>query len=119
MLARIAELCAANPVPGSLLDQELQQKKNSLAELQAKIARLPASSLPAKSRRFLRDILRDGDGVSFHRFQIVVWTMVFAVIFIHSVYRDLAMPDFNASLLGLMGISSGTYVGFKFPEKPK
>jgi len=117
--ARITELSAVNPVPGSLLDQELQQKKNSLAELQAKIARLPASPPPAKSRGFRLDILRDGDGISFHRFQIVVWTMVFAIIFIHSVYRDLAMPDFNASLLGLMGISSGTYVGFKFPEKPK
>lgn len=117
--ARIAELSAVNPVPGSLLDQELQQKKNILAELQAKIARLPASPPPAKSRGFRLDILRDGDGISFHRFQIVVWTVVFAIIFIHSVYRDLAMPDFNASLLGLMGISSGTYVGFKFPEKPK
>ena len=29
------------------------------------------------------------------------------------------MPEFDASLLGLMGISSGTYVGFKFPESAR
>jgi hypothetical protein len=119
LTVRIGEISAENPLPGSLLDQELQEKKNNLAEVHAKIARLPALPLPAKSRGFRHDILRDGDGICFHRFQIVVWTMVFAIIFIRSVYRDLAMPDFNASLLGLMGISSGTYVGFKFPEKPK
>jgi hypothetical protein len=28
-------------------------------------------------------------------------------------YRTLAMPDFSGELLALMGISSGTYVGFK------
>ena len=39
------------------------------------------------------------------------------VIFVASVYKDLAMPEFNATLLGLMGISSGTYLGFKVPEK--
>jgi hypothetical protein len=119
LTVRIAELSAENPLPGSSLDQELQEKKNRLAEVHAKIARMPALPPPAKSRGFRHDILRDGDGICFHRFQIVVWTAVFAIIFIRSVYRDLAMPEFNASLLGLMGISSGTYVGFKFPEKPK
>jgi hypothetical protein len=34
-----------------------------------------------------------------------------------SVYKDLAMPEFSATLLGLMGLSSGTYLGFKVPEK--
>jgi hypothetical protein len=27
------------------------------------------------------------------------------------------MPQFNDTLLTLMGISGGTYIGFKFPEK--
>jgi hypothetical protein len=26
------------------------------------------------------------------------------------------MPDFSTNLLGLMGISAGTYLGFKIPE---
>jgi hypothetical protein len=70
-----------------------------------------------KSNGFLRDVLDDGHGISFHRFQMFVWTIVLGVIFCASVYRRLAMPDFSATLLGLMGISSGTYLGFKFPEK--
>ena len=50
---------------------------------------------------------------------MVVWTIVLGVIFAWSVYRNMTMPEFDASLLTLMGISSGTYVGFKFPEKLK
>jgi hypothetical protein len=69
------------------------------------------------SRGFRRDLLWDGDGLSLHRFQIVVWTLVLGFIFVASVYAELAMPDFSATLLGLMGISSGTYLGFKLPER--
>lgn len=69
------------------------------------------------SRGFLRDVLDDGGGISFHRFQMFVWTLVLGWIFGASVYRHLAMPAFSATLLGLLGISSGTYLGFKFPEK--
>lgn len=69
------------------------------------------------SRGFARDILWDGGGLSLHRFQIVVWTLVLGAIFVASVYAELAMPEFSATLLGLMGISSGTYLGFKFPER--
>ena len=29
----------------------------------------------------------------------------------------MAMPEFNETILALMGISSGAYVGFKFPKK--
>ena len=38
-------------------------------------------------------------------------------IFGVSVYGNLAMPEFSSTLLGLMGISSGTYIGFEFPEQ--
>jgi hypothetical protein len=50
---------------------------------------------------------------------MATWTLVLGIIFVRSVYRELTMPDFDTSLLGLMGLSSGTYIGFKFPEKPK
>ena len=73
---------------------------------------------PEPSHGFMTDILSDGDGgVSIHRFQMFAWTLILGVIFVASVYKDLAMPEFNATLLGLMGISSGTYLGFKVPEK--
>lgn len=116
---RIEEIAAANPAEESALQKELQQQKNSFADTVAKLANLPPVLTPAVSKNLLRDILSDGDGISFHRFQIVVWTIVLVFIFVRAAYHDLAMPDFDGSLLGLMGISSGTYLGFKFPEKPK
>lgn len=69
------------------------------------------------SKGFLNDILSDGTGVSFHRFQIVVWTIVLGFIFSRRVLNHLAMPEFGTNLLTLMGISSGTYLGLKLPEQ--
>jgi hypothetical protein len=68
------------------------------------------------SGRFMKDVLEGPTGMSFHRFQMLAWTAVLGVMFCVSVYRTLAMPEFSPSLLALMGISSGTYLGFKFPE---
>ena len=119
LTARINELTAAAPVPGSQLDQELQEKKNSLIEVQAQLAHTAPPLPPAISKGFIHDILSSGEGVGFHRFQMATWTLVLGIIFVRSVYRELTMPDFDTSLLGLMGLSSGTYIGFKFPEKPK
>jgi hypothetical protein len=75
----------------------------------------PAPVLP--SRGFLDDLLTDENGYALHRFQMLVWSIVLFILFWSSVYRHLAMPQFDATVLGLMGISSGTYLGFKLPEK--
>ena len=40
-------------------------------------------------------------------------------VFAISVVKDFVMPEFSSTLLGLMGISSGTYIGFKIPDPPK
>lgn len=66
---------------------------------------------------FLDDLLTDDEGITLHRFQIVVWTIALGVIFCHTVFYKLAMPEFGATELSLMGISAGTYLGFKLPEK--
>jgi hypothetical protein len=68
------------------------------------------------SEGFLKDILSDADGISIHRFQLVVWTIVLTFIFIKEVWGRLAMPDFDSNLLTLQGISAGTYVGLKLAE---
>ena len=62
------------------------------------------------------DILSDANGVSFHRFQNAVWNLVLGIIFVVAVYQSLAMPTFSGTLLSLMGISAGTYLGLKIPE---
>ena len=38
------------------------------------------------------------------------------VIFGEAVRRKLAMPDFDNTVLGLMGLSAGTYLGLKITE---
>lgn len=62
------------------------------------------------------DVLAENNLISFHRFQIFVWTLILGIMFVANVYNELAMPEFSATLLGLLGISAGTYVGFKLPE---
>jgi hypothetical protein len=68
---------------------------------------------------FLQDILSDGNGMNFHRFQLAAWTLVLSIIFMGQVYTDLAMPIFNQTLMGLLGLSAGTYLGLKIPEPTK
>jgi hypothetical protein len=70
---------------------------------------------PETSHGFWRDIA-GGSDVSLHRLQMIGWTAVLSVAFILEVLTKLSIPDFNPTLLGLMGLSAGTYVGFKFPE---
>jgi hypothetical protein len=98
------------------LNKQLQDNRTRLAQITQQIQTLTPSASAGVSKGFLRDILSDSSGYSFHRFQIFAWTIVLGIIFISSVYNNLTMPEFSATLLGLMGISSGTYIGFKFPE---
>ena len=69
------------------------------------------------AQNWLSDLLTDANGISFHRLQMVIWTLVLGIVFIQQVVCNLALPDFDETLLALMGISSGTYLGFKLPEQ--
>jgi hypothetical protein len=119
LISRIKDLKTALFPPVPAVDSELRDKESRLNQVDALLAQLPPDPPPPISKGFLADILNDGEGVSFHRFQIIIWTLVLGAVFVWSVYRKISMPEFDASLLTLMGISSGTYVGFKFPEKLK
>jgi hypothetical protein len=105
------------PPNASDLQAELDAKQVRLNFVNVSLDQLQKQAEPPCSQGFIRDILNDSDGISFHRFQIVVWTIVLGVIFVESVYSRLAMPEFSGTLLALMGISSGTYLGFKGTEK--
>jgi hypothetical protein len=71
----------------------------------------------APSAGFWRDLVCDERGsAALDRFQIIAWTLVLGGIFISSVIWELTMPEFSATMLTLMGISSGAYIGFKFPK---
>jgi hypothetical protein len=110
------------PTPADLsnrdtLNKQQQENRTALAQIDIQIQALTVPVTAAVSGGFLKDILSDSSGYSFHRFQIFAWTIVLGIIFVSSVYNNLNMPEFSATLLGLMGLSSGTYIGFKFPEK--
>ena len=110
---------------GSVTDQanrdamtrQLVEGRTRLSQIDQQLMTMGAEAPPTVSQGFLRDVLSDGSGYSFHRFQIFAWTIVLGIIFLSSVYNNLTMPEFSPTLLGLMGLSAGTYIGFKFPEQ--
>jgi hypothetical protein len=86
------------------------------AEMRLSAAKSDRAKLLNQSEGFFRDIVSDANGVSFHRFQVVAWTFVLTVVFVKDVGSGLAMPDFNATLLGLQGLSAATFLGLKTTE---
>jgi len=52
---------------------------------------------------FINDILSDANGINFHRFQMLGWTLVLAFIFMKEVWEKLGMPTFDGNLLALQG----------------
>ncbi len=65
--------------------------------------------------RALDDLLTEDGAISFHRFQMVAWTLVLGLIFVIHFLENYSLPEFSGTTLALMGISSGTYLGFKLP----
>lgn len=99
--ARAAALAAAQPLPNAVTP--------ALADDLVKRAR-------RENRGFLLDILSDANGVSFHRYQLLVWTVVLAAVFAYVTWRDLALPPLDTGLLGTYFVSAATFIGLKVPE---
>ncbi|MBG1267468.1 hypothetical protein [Nostoc sp. WHI] len=68
------------------------------------------------SQGFLNDILSDINGVNFQRFQTFIWTSAIGLFFVWEVIKNLAMPEFDDTLLTLQGISAATYLGLRGQE---
>ena len=88
------------------------------------VTAIAAEAIPTRGRTntasagFWQDLVTDERGtVALDRFQIVAWTVVLGGVFFFSVLWDLTMPEYSPTMLALMGISSGTYLGFKLPTK--
>jgi hypothetical protein len=95
----------------------LAEKRAKLAEIDKQINEAESGLSKPASETFIKDLLTDVNGITLHRFQMLVWTIVLGIIFCIGIYRNLAMPEFSVTLLALMGISNGTYLGFKIPER--
>lgn len=68
------------------------------------------------SRGFFRDILSDKNGISIHRFQNVVWTIVCMAVFGYKFWTTKSLPTLDPTLIALTGISSATYLTLKVGE---
>ncbi len=79
-------------------------------------ARDPNRIFEPSGGHFFKDIISDDAGYSVHRVQMVIWTVILGIIFIHEVVVEQQMPQFDSNLLLLMGISSTGYVGLKSIE---
>jgi hypothetical protein len=96
---------------------ELAGKQEDLRTVSASIEEATSGLTKPTSEGWWSDLVTDANGPSFHRFQMIAWTVVLGVLFLASVYKSLSMPEFSGTMLALMGISAGTYLGFKIPEK--
>lgn len=99
------------------LEIDEKEKASKLEGLEKAVKEKESYLTKPASEGFWIDILTDKDGVTLHRLQIVLWTIVLGVFFIWEVWDHLLMPVFSTELLALMGISSGAYLGYKIPEK--
>jgi hypothetical protein len=106
---KIEKFDVATDTANSAADHQI-----NVAERNAKHSQL--RKLNRACEGFFKDILSDANGVSLHRFQITAWTLVLGFVFVSQVFRDLSMPQFDSTLLGLMGLSSATFVAMKTTE---
>jgi hypothetical protein len=117
--ADAAQALANGSTTASDVIAALDKRQSELETMRGKlmVSRAAVPVLP-KSAGWWNDLVTDDNGtVALDRFQVMVWTVVLGGIFLTSVLWDLTMPDFNVTMLALMGISSGTYIGFKLPQK--
>jgi len=105
--------------------KNLDTRKAAWTELQAgfsdasaRLEKYQKRVEPFTTREFLKDILTDADGAAFHRFQNLIWTVLLAALYLWTTWAALETPKLGTTLLGLLGISGGVYLGFKFTEVP-
>jgi hypothetical protein len=94
-------------------ESRLNTLNTQIPGLEATIAQGEESKV---TKGFWRDILSDDTGITIHRFQIVAWTLVLGTIFVITVINTLIMPNYDGTLLALMGISSGAFIALKPTE---
>ncbi len=81
---------------------------------------IPGSNTTANenmhAKSMMEQLLSQAQNLSVHRFQMLASTAVIAVIYVVLLVQQRSFPDLDSTLLVLMGISNGTYLGFKFKE---
>lgn len=66
------------------------------------------------SQGFFNDLISEKGEPEVSRLQMLVWNIVLGVVFVWQSVFEWKMPEFDATLMTLLGISSTAYLGFKF-----
>jgi len=98
-------IAIATTTAGTTIDT-IQQQDPSIIRVQDKVTKIG----------FLTDILSDAKGISIHRFQVVMFNIIYGCSFVAIVVSEYRMIDFPSETLALLGISSGTYALLKVSE---
>ena len=112
-------VAATQPPEIVAAEAEARQAEADLRRLQEELAMARQRVYPdaPASEGFLRDLLTGMDGDALYRYQLVLWTGLVLAQFWASVLVRLEIPDLDSTRLALMGMSAGTYLGLKLPEK--
>jgi hypothetical protein len=70
------------------------------------------------SKGFFNDLISESGEPEVSRLQMLVWNGILGIIFVWQSIFTWTMPEFDPTLMTLLGISSAAYVGFKM-TKPK
>jgi hypothetical protein len=76
------------------------------------------SKAQAGSRGIL-DLISENGEPEVARLQMLVWNLILGVVFVWQSLFRWQMPEFDATLMTLIGISSTTYVGFRLSAQPE
>lgn len=116
-LLRAAEAEHGGQAREGLSEADKEKSSRREAELRRR-AQYYKGRFKASMRRALNDLISENNSgrPDFYRVQMLGWTVVLGVVFLEAVYSKLVMPQFSAEQLLLMGISNGTYLGFKFKK---
>lgn len=104
-IANLRAQQAANPATATALSLNAALAR----QRQAKLLMQPYRT----SGNILRDLVSEDGGATVHRLQMVVWTLILGWTFMAGCFDALRMPELSDQLLAVMGISGGTYFGFK------
>lgn len=71
------------------------------------------------SQGFFTDIFSDDTGISLHRFQNFVWTLIAITVYLYKleqIQTGCILPELSDTLLALTGISNATYLVLRSTE---
>jgi hypothetical protein len=109
------EINQSNVAPANETPQDAatrQARRDALVKQGDDLAQMPQIAW----RRLMRDWLTDEDVYSFHRYQMLAWTLVLGLFFVTKVWARWELPTFDTTTLALLGVTSGTYLGFKLQK---